>query len=97
MNTQQSSAGSKAAESQIRAVPAGRVLALEGGGGEVSVLSGRVWLTRAGDLDDHVLGPGESIDVKTSRGTLIEAWGRNASAQIVWRPRSFVERLRSLL
>ena len=49
MNTQQYSAtflGAIDAEA-VRALPAGHVVALGNGGGQVSILSGQVWLTAA--------------------------------------------------
>ena len=39
----------------------GQVLALGDSGGDIAVIAGRVWLTRSGDLDDHVLGAGEVL------------------------------------
>ena len=51
MNTQQSSAtflGSVDPQA-VRALPAGHVVALGTGGGRVSILSGRVWLTSGRD------------------------------------------------
>ncbi|MEO5883527.1 MAG: DUF2917 domain-containing protein [Caldimonas sp.] len=100
MNTQQSSAtflGSIDPEA-IRALPAGHVVALGTGGGQVSILSGRVWLTSGGDPSDHVLGAGESFDVGDSGQTLVETWSSSgAPAVIAWRPRSVGERLRDRL
>ena len=95
MNTQQSSTflGSASAEA-VRALPAGHVVALGTGGGQVSILSGRVWLTSSGDPSDHFLGAGESFDVRDSGQTLIETWSRGAPAVIAWQPRTLVERFR---
>ena len=83
MNAQQSISAA-AASTDVRAVPAGGVVALDAGG-EVAVVSGRVWLTVAGDPDDHILGPGESMTVPPWRHALLEAWGRGVPAQIAWR------------
>ena len=80
MNTQQSSStflGSVDAQA-VRALPAGHVVALGTGGGQVSILSGRVWLTSGGDPSDHVLGAGESFEVRDSGQTLVETWSRSA-------------------
>ena len=97
MNTQQYSAtflGAIDAEA-VRALPAGHVVALGNGGGQVSILSGQVWLTSGGDPSDHVLGAGESFEVRDSGPTLVETWGRGGDpAVIAWKPRSFGERLR---
>ena len=94
MNTQQSTFLGSASAAAVRALPAGHVVALGSGGGEVSILSGRVWLTSAGDPSDHVLGAGESYRVGYSGATLVETWSRGAPALISWRPRSLVERVR---
>jgi DUF2917 family protein len=95
MNAQQSFAtllGSVDPEA-VRALPAGHVVALGNGGGRVSILSGRVWLTSGSDPDDHFLGAGETFDVPNAGPTLVEAWSRGDSAVIAWRPRTFAERL----
>jgi hypothetical protein len=99
MNPQQSSAtflGSVDPQA-VRALPAGHVVALGTGGGQVSILSGRVWLTSGSDPDDHVLGAGETFDVREAGPTLVEAWDRSEPAVIAWRPRRFGERLRTRL
>ena len=94
MNTQQSSTflGSVSAEA-VRALPAGHVVALGTGGGQVSILSGSVWLTRSGDPDDHFLAAGESFAVRDSGQTLVETWSQGAPAVIAWQPRTLLERL----
>jgi hypothetical protein len=69
-------------------------MTLGSSGGEVRVLSGRVWLTSPGDLDDHVLGVGESLRVAGAGPTLVEAWDRDAPALFAWRPRGLGERTR---
>ena len=55
-------------------------------GGEFVVRSGRVWLTRRGDLDDHVLGAGQRIVLEPAGGVVIEQWQRDQPAVIDWRP-----------
>ena len=95
MNTQQSSTflGSVGADA-LRDLPAGHVVALGTGGGQVSILSGSVWLTHSGDPSDHFLAAGESFDVRDSGQTLVESWSRGAPAVIAWQPRTLQERLR---
>jgi hypothetical protein len=94
MNTQQSSFLGRAGAEAMKALPNGHVVALGSGGGEVSILSGQVWLTRAGDPDDYFLGAGESFQVRGSGETLIETWQQGAPALIAWRPRSLIQRVR---
>jgi hypothetical protein len=96
METQQSAHltnCAEAVEGVVSRLPEGRVVALDGHGGRVSVLAGRVWLTRDGDLEDHLLGPGQTLSLPRSRGTLVESWGRGP-ALIAWRRRSALEHLR---
>ncbi len=93
MNTQQSSLLASADPAALRALPNGHVVALGTGGGEVSILSGQVWLTRSGDPDDHFLGAGESFQVCGEGEALVEAWGTGELALIAWRPRSILQRL----
>lgn len=56
-------------------------------GGEFAVRSGRVWLTRRGDLDDHVLEAGDRIVLEPAGSVVIEQWHRDAPASIHWTPR----------
>ena len=96
MNSQQYSSTFLAAidPEAVRALPAGHVVALGTGGGQVSILSGRVWLTSGGDPSDHVLGAGESFEVRDSGQTLVETWSPGGDpAVIAWKPRSFAQRL----
>ena len=98
MNTQLSSTflGSVSAEA-VRALPAGHVVALGSGGGQVSILSGSVWLTSSGDPDDHFLGAGESFAVRDSGEIVVETSSRGTPALIAWRPRTLLERVRDRL
>jgi Protein of unknown function (DUF2917) len=97
MNTQQSSFLASASAEALRALPTGHVVLLGTGGGEVSILSGQVWLTRSGDPDDHFIGAGESFQVRGSGETLVETWSDSGPALIAWRPRSLVQRVRDRL
>lgn len=94
MNTQASTFLGPLGPEALRELPAGHVVALGSRGGQVSILSGRVWLTRAGDPSDHFLGAGESFVIRDSGDTLVETWSPGASAVIAWQPRSLAERLR---
>lgn len=94
MNAQQSSFLASASNAALRALPAGHVVALGAGGGEISILSGQVWLTRSGDPDDYFLGAGESFRVHGSGEALVETWSGSGPALIAWRPRSLIQRIR---
>ncbi len=73
----------------------GKVVGLGKGGGDLVVLSGRVWLTSSGDPSDHVLGAGEALRVGAG-GALVESWPRHAPALVEWHPRSLLQRVRDL-
>lgn len=55
-------------------------------GGELRVTEGRVWLTRSGDLDDHLIEAGQRIRLNGSEGAIIEAWQPAAGARVQWLP-----------
>src|SRR5512143_1877733 len=56
-------------------------------GGEFAVRSGRVWLTRRGDLDDHVLEAGDRLVLEPAESVVIEQWHRDVPAIVDWTPR----------
>jgi hypothetical protein len=85
MNAQLSSTFHGASSGTLRTLRAGRVLPLGATGGKLEVLHGRVWLTRAGDLDDHVVDFGHSIDVPASGRILVESIVDDQPALIAWR------------
>ena len=53
--------------------------------GELTVVDGRVWMTRQGDLQDHLLEPGRSVRLEPHAGAVIEPWAAGASATVQWR------------
>ena len=52
--------------------------------GEFAVLSGRVWLTREGDLDDHIIEAGERFVLERSDAVVIEPWTAGEATSIAW-------------
>jgi hypothetical protein len=54
--------------------------------GEFAVVSGRVWLTRQGDTDDHVLEAGERLVLEPSDQVVIEPWQAGERTLVQWRP-----------
>lgn len=93
MKTQECRTVSKAGSDALE-LASGTVLALGSGGGDIAVISGRVWLTRSGDPSDHVLAAGEALRVGRG-GALVESWSRNTPASIEWRRRTLLQRLRT--
>ncbi len=96
-NAQESKFSSNAPMEAEKALMVGPVITLGSHGGEVRILSGRVWLTSPGDLSDHVLEAGESVAVAGSGPTLVEAWDPRAPALIAWRGRTLAERAHDLI
>lgn len=75
---------------QVLARPA-RQLRLDGAtrlharaGGWLSVVEGRVWITRDGGGLDHVLERGERFWLAPGQGVVAEAWSAAAGAQLAW-------------
>jgi len=64
----------------------GEPLRIDGKAGELTVESGRVWLTRRGDSDDHVLQPGQRIVLQASDAAVVEPWRRGEPAVLRWQP-----------
>ena len=63
----------------------GEVLRIESWPGQLTVVDGRVWLTRRGDGNDHVLHGGQHIAVSGRDGVVLEAWD-GAGATVRWQP-----------
>lgn len=92
MNTQSMTTRPGVAGSSPRTLRAGQVMALGSAGGRLEVLHGRVWLTQEGDLDDHVVGSGESFRVAANGRAVVEAWEDEAASLIVWRAGTLLDR-----
>jgi hypothetical protein len=92
MNTQLESAVSGPRPAHLELLQGGRVLPLGASGGKLEVLHGRVWLTRAGDPDDHFVDFGHSIVVPSSGRVLVTAVDDARPALVAWHPRGLVER-----
>lgn len=54
--------------------------------GRLTVRTGCVWLTRQGDLADHVLCAGQSLALRRGDDVVIEHWRREAAALWDWQP-----------
>jgi len=63
--------------------------------GHLSVAAGRVWVTRSGDLDDHVLAAGQTLAVAANEAVVVEPWRHGSPACLTWRsdqPRGLLAR-----
>ena len=71
----------------LRRLTSGEALHLGRLGGELSVIEGRVWLTRDGDLGDHFVEPGERLRLAVEENAVIEAARTGESIVVRWNPR----------
>jgi hypothetical protein len=53
--------------------------------GCLTVAAGQVWLTRQGDLDDHVLSPGQTVCLRADERVVVEPWASGTLVQLAWR------------
>jgi hypothetical protein len=93
MNTQVIKSLGRVAPGAVRTLRPGRILPLGSAGGRLEVLQGRVWLTRSGDLDDHVIDSGQGLLVPPMGSALVEAWDNGEPALVAWRPGTLLDRL----
>ncbi len=97
LNLQRSAANTTLALSAGRAMHLGRL------GGELTVLEGRVWLTRGSELGDHCVEAGERLRLAVGENAVIEPWDAGHGVSVQWKPRRqgffgavFAEPLRAL-
>lgn len=64
--------------------------------GEFAVLSGRVWLTRQGDPDDHIVEVGERFVLEPRDEVVIEPWTAGATTSIAWQAHAQRARVEAL-
>ena len=74
-------------EAGTRRIGAGEALHLGHLGGELVAVDGRIWLTRDGDLGDHVIEPGQRVRLAVGENAVIEPARSGASIAVQWNPR----------
>jgi hypothetical protein len=52
--------------------------------GRLMVKSGRAWITRQGDLDDHVLSAGDAMDLRAHEQIVVEPWEGGTQVRLSW-------------
>ncbi len=85
MNSQAQHSVSSARGMQRAQVAGGQALTVAPWPGELTVIDGRVWVTRSDDLGDHVLQPGQSVRFGPGAGLVIEALDAGGTATVQWR------------
>jgi hypothetical protein len=86
MNLQRRSNPDAALRGVTRRLLAGQAVQVSAWPGELTVIDGRVWLTRRGDSVDHVLEPGQRLRLNGNDAAVIEALERDADAAVRWQP-----------
>ena len=81
LNTRRTAANTTLALSSGQAMHLGRL------GGELTVLEGRVWLTRDSDLGDHRVEAGERLRLAVGENAVIEPWDAGHAVSVQWKPR----------
>ena len=69
-----------------RVIP-GQAVQLGRLGGELTVLKGRVWLTRDNDLGDFVYEPGQRVRLAVGEHGVVESLDNDRPAVFRWNPR----------
>lgn len=64
--------------------------------GWLAVEGATVWLTRDGELDDHVLEPGQGLPLRSGDRITVEPWSTGARARLVWSPAAAAQHERVL-
>jgi hypothetical protein len=70
----------------IRLLAPGQALRLSRAGGELTVLRGRLWLTRNHDLGDHFIEAGQRVWLDVGENAVVEAAGGKQGASLYWEP-----------
>ena len=52
--------------------------------GRLTVKAGRAWITREGDLDDHVLSAGEAVELRAHEQIVVEPWEGGTQVRLAW-------------
>jgi hypothetical protein len=53
--------------------------------GRLTVSAGRAWVTRVGDLDDHVLDAGQTLALRADERVVVEPWVNGSPVRLAWR------------
>jgi hypothetical protein len=76
-----------AAVGELQRVDSGQALQFGHLGGDLTVVDGRVWLTRDGDPGDHVIEPGQRVRLGLAERAVIEPAVTGTTVTVHWIPR----------
>ena len=71
----------------LRQLSSGQAMRLGRLGGDLSVVEGRVWLTRDGDLGDHFIEPGQKVRLAVDEEAVISPARTGETITVRWNPR----------
>ena len=71
----------------LRRLSSGQAMRLGRLGGDLSVVEGRVWLTRDGDLGDHFIEPGQKVRLAVHEEAVISPARTGETITVRWNPR----------
>ncbi len=72
---------------RLQRLEPGRAVRLGRRGGVLSIVEGRAWLTRGGELGDHLVVAGQHVQLGAWERAVIEPWDRDAAVALRWQPR----------
>ena len=87
MNTQLDLHSRRGASGALLRLDGGAAMSLGRLGGELSVVQGRLWLTRSGDLGDHLVEPGQRVRLAANENAVVEPWQPGQAVTLRWNPR----------
>jgi Protein of unknown function (DUF2917) len=79
--------GIGATEQGVRRLTTGEALHLGRLGGDLTVVDGRVWLTRDGDRGDHFVEAGQKVRLAVDENAVIESARTGETITVRWTPR----------
>lgn len=71
----------------LQRLGSGQAMRLDRLGGDLSVVEGRVWLTRDGDLGDHFIEPGQKVRLAAHEEAVISPARTGETIAVRWNPR----------
>lgn len=87
MNSETYSTPFQTLSERVQRIEPGRAVRLGRRGGVLSIVEGRAWLTRNGELGDHLLTAGQQVRLGALERAVVEPWDRGVGVALRWQPR----------